>query len=146
MFDLFKKFFSKTHKMVYFPQFWLDMAGKRTSPYSFNSDKVCPSSIQFDNSIESYRVYDLQHTGRHFRKNHFFWLRGSQNVKIWWKFWRSVQKIRWIFEFRGLCTFDFRFFFSYVGTFIPNVCSQFQQYRICCLFVRGIKVRSVSCV
>ena len=26
-------------------------------------------------------------TDRHFRKNHFFWLKGSQNVKIWWKFW-----------------------------------------------------------
>ena len=30
----------------------------------------------------------------------------------------SVQKIRWIFKFRGLCTFDF---FSYVGTLVPNV-------------------------
>ena len=24
-------------------------------------------------------------TDRHFRKNRFFWLRGSQNVKIWWE-------------------------------------------------------------
>ena len=47
---------------------------------------MCPSSIQSDNSIESYRVYDLLQTDRHFRKNHFFWLRGSHNVKIWWKF------------------------------------------------------------
>ena len=56
---------------------------------------------------------------------------------------RSVKKIRWIFIFLGLCTFDFRVFFSYVGTLVPNVCSQFQQYSIFCLFVRGIKVRSV---
>ena len=55
---------------------------------------------------------------------------------------RSVHKIRWIFKFHGLCTFDFRFF-SYVGTLVPNVCSQFQQYSIFCLFVRGIKIRSV---
>ena len=27
------------------------------------------------------------------------------------KYTRSVKKIRWIFKFRGLCTFDFRFFF-----------------------------------
>ena len=29
-------------------------------PYFFGSDKVCQSSIQSDNSIDSYRVYDLQ--------------------------------------------------------------------------------------
>ena len=34
-------------------------------------------------------------------------------------------------------------FFSYVGTLVPNVCSQFQQYSIFCLFVRDIKVKSV---
>ena len=28
-------------------------------------------------------------TDRHFRKNRFFLLRGSQNVKIWWKFRKS---------------------------------------------------------
>ena len=28
-------------------------------------------------------------TDRHFRKYRFFWLRGSQNVKIWWKFRKS---------------------------------------------------------
>ena len=38
--------------------------------------------------------------------------------------------------------FRFSIFFSYVGTLLPNVCSQFQQYSIF-LFVRGIKVRSV---
>ena len=37
----------------------------------------------------------------------------------------------------------FSIFFSYVGTLVPNVCSQFQQYSIFCLFARGIKVISV---
>ena len=37
----------------------------------------------------------------------------------------------------------FSIFVSYVGTLVPNVCSQFQQYSIFCLFVRGIKFRSV---
>ena len=36
----------------------------------------------------------------------------------------------------------FSIFFSYDGTLLPNVCSQFQQYSIF-LFVRGIKVRRV---
>ena len=37
----------------------------------------------------------------------------------------------------------FSIFFSYVGTLLPNVCIQFQQYSIICLFVKGIKVTSV---
>ena len=53
---------------------------------------MSPSSIQSDNFIESFPVYELQtdrQTDRRFRKNRFFWLRGSQNVKIWWKFRKS---------------------------------------------------------
>ena len=48
-------------------------------------------------------------------------------------------------NFQILRTMYIRFsiIFSYVGTLVPNVCSQFQQYSIFCLFVRGIKVRSV---
>ena len=37
----------------------------------------------------------------------------------------------------------FSVFFSYAGTLVPNVCLQFQKYSIFCLFLRGIKVRSV---
>ena len=33
-------------------------------------------------------------TDRHFRKNPFFWLRGSQNVKIWWKFRMSFFTLK----------------------------------------------------
>ena len=45
----------------------------------FGSDKVCPSSIQSDNSIESYRVYDLLQTDRQtdtFVKTTFFYSGG----------------------------------------------------------------------
>ena len=48
---------------------------------------VCKISKQFDHFIDIYRIYrrrtDRQ---RHFLENRFIWLRGFQNVKIWWKF------------------------------------------------------------
>ena len=45
--------------MLLFQQFWPNVSGYRTRSYFFGSDKVCQSSIQSDNFIESYRVYDL---------------------------------------------------------------------------------------
>ena len=57
------------------------VASEQTAEFAFRA-----SSIQSDNSIESYAAHDLLQTDRHFRKNRFFWLRGCQNVKIWWKF------------------------------------------------------------
>ena len=57
---------------------------------------------------------------------------------------RGLFKILGEFSnFAGYVHLIFDFVFSYVGTLAPNVCSQFQQYSIFCLFVRGIKVRSV---
>ena len=50
--------------------------------------EMCRISIQSNNCIERYRVYGrrtCRQTGRHFRENRFFWLWGSQNVKIWSK-------------------------------------------------------------
>ena len=35
------------------------------------------------------------------------------------------------------------FFFCYVGTLFPNICTKFQVYSIFCLVVRGVKVISV---
>ena len=87
--DFFIKFFSKK-KMLLFSQFWSDVAGLRTCPYFFGSDKVYQISIQSDNYIDTYWVYDLLlQTDRQSRKNRFFWLRGSQKVKIWWKLRKS---------------------------------------------------------
>ena len=45
--------------MLLFEQFWSGVAGYRTRPYFFGSDKVWQSVIQSGNSIESYRVDDL---------------------------------------------------------------------------------------
>ena len=45
----------------------------------------------------TYRQTDRQtdwQTDRHFRKNPFFGLRGSQNVKIWWNFRKSIFHIK----------------------------------------------------
>ena len=50
---------------------------------------VCQSLIQSDNAIESIRPTD-----RHFCKNRFFWLRGPQNVKIWWKFLNYNENVK----------------------------------------------------
>ena len=68
--------------MFLLSQFWSDVAGQQTYPYFSGPDKIYQSSIQSDKSVESYRVYDLLQTDRHFRKNRFFSLIGSQNVKI----------------------------------------------------------------
>ena len=54
----------------------------------------------------------------------------------------SVQKIRWILKFRGLCTFDFRFFFPMLAHFSRMYVYSFSNIAFF-LFARGIGVRSV---
>ena len=51
-------------------------------------------------SLSCPQTPDRRHTDRNFRKNRFFWLRGSQNVNIWWKFrkWFFLQKITFSYD------------------------------------------------
>ena len=68
----------------------------------------------------------------------------SKNFKFLWKFvYKVCSENKVNFQISRAMYIGFSIFFSYVGTLVPNVCSQFHQYSIFCLFVRGIKVTSV---
>ena len=57
---------------------------------------------------------------------------------------RPVKKIRRIFKFCGLRTFDsWVFLFCYVSTHVHNICWQYQPFWIFSLFLTDTKVRRV---